>query len=226
MRRRSPPRCSRPSALASRARRRSRSTSCRSGGRFTLGPFDVEFVVGRPFDPGIERAHHPHPARHGAAHRRLEDRPDAGHRRRRPTRPSCGRSATRACSRWSAIPPMRSAKAARRRRPTWPRRSPSWSPARAGASRSPPSPPTSRASARPRSPPRAAEREVVVVGRAMERVVQVARETGYLDGIQDFRGADAYGYLPRRQGAGAVHRQPGRAARRARPHRRGRSIRT
>src|ERR1700761_3530214 len=34
---------------------------------------------------------------------------------------------------------------------------------------------------------RLAEREVVVVGRAMERVVQVARETGYLDDVQDFR---------------------------------------
>ena len=43
---------------------------------------------------------------------------------------------------------------------------------------------------------RAAEREVVVVGRAMERVVQVARETGYLDGVQDFREMQAYGYLP------------------------------
>jgi ribonuclease J len=43
---------------------------------------------------------------------------------------------------------------------------------------------------------RAAEREVVVVGRAMERVVQVARETGYLDGIQEFRGVESYGYLP------------------------------
>ncbi len=43
---------------------------------------------------------------------------------------------------------------------------------------------------------RAAEREVVVVGRAMERVAQVARETGYLQGVQDFRGAESYGYLP------------------------------
>jgi ribonuclease J len=43
---------------------------------------------------------------------------------------------------------------------------------------------------------RAAGREVVVVGRAMERVVQVARETGYLDGIQEFRGPDVYGHLP------------------------------
>ena len=43
---------------------------------------------------------------------------------------------------------------------------------------------------------RACGREVVLVGRAMERIVQVARETGYLEGIQDFRGADTYGYLP------------------------------
>jgi ribonuclease J len=43
---------------------------------------------------------------------------------------------------------------------------------------------------------RAAGREVVLVGRAMERVAQVARETGYLDGVQDFRGVETYGYLP------------------------------
>jgi ribonuclease J len=43
---------------------------------------------------------------------------------------------------------------------------------------------------------RACGREVVVVGRAMDRIVQVARETGYLDGVQEFRGTDTYGYLP------------------------------
>jgi ribonuclease J len=43
---------------------------------------------------------------------------------------------------------------------------------------------------------RACDREVVVVGRAMDRIVQVARETGYLDGVQEFRGTDTYGYLP------------------------------
>ena len=43
---------------------------------------------------------------------------------------------------------------------------------------------------------KAADREVVVVGRAMERVVQVARETGYLDGVQSFRSADYYGHFP------------------------------
>jgi ribonuclease J len=43
---------------------------------------------------------------------------------------------------------------------------------------------------------RAADREVVVVGRAMDRVIQVARETGYLDGVQAFRGPDIFGHLP------------------------------
>jgi ribonuclease J len=42
----------------------------------------------------------------------------------------------------------------------------------------------------------AADREVVVVGRAMDRVVQVARETGYLDGVQNFRSPDLYGHFP------------------------------
>src|SRR3974390_2412134 len=43
---------------------------------------------------------------------------------------------------------------------------------------------------------RAADRDVVGVGRAMDRVTQIARETGYFDGVQDFRPMEAYGYLP------------------------------
>ncbi|MGL9617328.1 ribonuclease J [Bradyrhizobium sp. U531] len=43
---------------------------------------------------------------------------------------------------------------------------------------------------------KAADREVVVVGRAMERVVQVARECGFLDGVQNFRSPEVYGHLP------------------------------
>jgi ribonuclease J len=45
----------------------------------------------------------------------------------------------------------------------------------------------------------AAEREVVVVGRAMDRIIQVARETGYMEGVQDLRSVDAYGWLPPRK---------------------------
>jgi ribonuclease J len=37
---------------------------------------------------------------------------------------------------------------------------------------------------------------VVLVGRAMERIVQVARETGYLEDMPEFRGPSVYGYLP------------------------------
>jgi ribonuclease J len=44
---------------------------------------------------------------------------------------------------------------------------------------------------------REAGREVVVAGRAMDRVVEVARECGYLDDLPEFRRADAFGYFPR-----------------------------
>ncbi len=43
----------------------------------------------------------------------------------------------------------------------------------------------------------AAGRSVVLVGRAMERVVAVARECGYLDGVPEFLGVDAFAHLPR-----------------------------
>jgi ribonuclease J len=43
----------------------------------------------------------------------------------------------------------------------------------------------------------AAGREVVLVGRAMDRVVTIARELGYLDGLPPFRSPDAAGRLPR-----------------------------
>jgi ribonuclease J len=40
-------------------------------------------------------------------------------------------------------------------------------------------------------------REVVVVGRAMDRVVDVAKECGYLDGLPEFRSTENFGYMPR-----------------------------
>ena len=40
-------------------------------------------------------------------------------------------------------------------------------------------------------------REVVVVGRAMDRAIEVAAECRYLDGLPEFRRPDVYGYLPR-----------------------------
>lgn len=43
----------------------------------------------------------------------------------------------------------------------------------------------------------AAGREVVVAGRAMERIVNIAREMRMLDGVPPFHSMDAYGALPR-----------------------------
>lgn len=40
-------------------------------------------------------------------------------------------------------------------------------------------------------------REVIAVGRAMDRVIDVARECGYLDGLPEFRGAESFGHIPR-----------------------------
>jgi ribonuclease J len=45
----------------------------------------------------------------------------------------------------------------------------------------------------------AAGREVVVIGRAMDRIVQVSRETGYFDGLPELKSAEAYAYLPPRK---------------------------
>ncbi|MEZ0170570.1 ribonuclease J [Microvirga sp. TS319] len=44
---------------------------------------------------------------------------------------------------------------------------------------------------------RECDREVVVVGRAMDRVVEVAKECGYLDNLPEFRSAENFGYMPR-----------------------------
>ena len=41
-----------------------------------------------------------------------------------------------------------------------------------------------------------AERDVVVMGRSMQRTIEVSRELGYLDDLPAFLSEDAYGYLP------------------------------
>ena len=93
------------------------------------------------------------------------------------------------------------------------------------ASRSPPSRRTWRGMRAVAEAAAACDREVVLVGRSMERIAQVARETGYLDGIRDFRSVEVYGHLPPDKVVRALHRQPGRAARRALAHRRRRPSR-
>ena len=68
---------------------------------------------------------------------------------------------------------------------------------------------------------RAAGRELVLVGRAMDRIVRIARETGYFDRYAGYPRHRRLRLSAAGQGGGAVHRQPGRAARRAGAHRRG-----
>lgn len=43
----------------------------------------------------------------------------------------------------------------------------------------------------------ACDRQVVVIGRGMDRVIDVATECGYLEGLPPFRGPETFGYLPR-----------------------------
>ncbi|WP_306028879.1 ribonuclease J [Stappia sp. MMSF_3263] len=43
---------------------------------------------------------------------------------------------------------------------------------------------------------KAADRDVVVMGRSMHRAIEVSRELGYLDDLPAFLSEDAYGYLP------------------------------
>ena len=43
---------------------------------------------------------------------------------------------------------------------------------------------------------RRADRQVVAIGRSMRRIIDVARETGLLEGVADFLDDQAYGYLP------------------------------
>jgi len=44
---------------------------------------------------------------------------------------------------------------------------------------------------------KAADRDVVVVGRSMHRVIEVSSELGFLEGLPMFHEEEAYGYLPR-----------------------------
>ena len=98
--------------------------SCRSASRFTVGPFDIELVSMAHSIPEsnalIIRTRHGTVLHTGDW--KIDPTPVIGADRRDT---SCARSATRAASRSSAIPPMRCARAARRRKPMSPRPSPS-----------------------------------------------------------------------------------------------------
>ena len=178
--------------------------------------------LGGAFDPGIERADHPHAARHCAAHRRLEARSDADHRRRRPMRRSCARSGDEGClaligDSTNAVREGRSPSEADVARTL------------ARADRTAPRPRRghdlrlqcgahARGRGGRRAPPAA---KWSWSGARWTASAQVARETGYLDGMHGFPRRRCLRLSAARQGGGALHRQPGRAARGARAHRRG-----
>jgi ribonuclease J len=66
----------------------------------------------------------------------------------------------------------------------------------------------------------AAGRELFVVGRSMRRMIEAAREVGYLKNMPPIRDERDAGLDPARQGALPAHRQPGRGQERALPGRR------
>ena len=165
-----------------------------SGGRI-VSDRSTSIHPGCTLDPGIACAGDPHRGRHRAAHRRLEDRSDPDH--------------------WPTDRRAAVARTGRRRRAGTGRRFHQRGPGRPLPSEAEVADTIAKLvkAAKGRvavttfasnvarlkavaDAAKAADRELVVVGRAMERVVQVARETGYLEGVQSFRGADLYGHFP------------------------------
>ncbi len=65
---------------------------------------------------------------------------------------------------------------------------------------------------------RAADRQVVASGRSMWRMIQVATECGYLDGLPPFQDQNAFSHLPREEGRPSLHWQSGRGPCRACPY--------
>ena len=116
-RRASPSASSRRAGSPSPARRRSR---CTRSSPAVASPRAVRHRVraGRPLDPGIERARHPHAARRSSCIRATGSSTTRRMSAAPRTSPGSARSATRACWRSSAIPPTSSATAAARARAT------------------------------------------------------------------------------------------------------------
>ena len=101
-------------------------TIVKLGSRFKVGPFDIELAPWRIRSRNRTRSS-------SARRTAMCCTPATGRSIRRrswatsPTKRSCARSARKAVWRWSGIPPMPCARAARLRKPMSPRPSPSWS---------------------------------------------------------------------------------------------------
>ena len=90
--------CSRTSSRRPARRSIAVQHRCTPGARFDARPFDIEFVAVAHSIPEADALAMRTPLGTRRAHRRLEDRRDAGHRLGRSTRSACARSAPKACS--------------------------------------------------------------------------------------------------------------------------------
>ena len=204
---------------------RSRCKEVPVGGKLTLGPFTLDFIsiTHSILEPNLLAIRTPLGVVAHTGDWKLDPDPllgeetdEAAHRRS---------WATKACWRWSAIPPMRSIRAVpapKRRCATILIKLVGTLKGRVAV--------TAFASnvARLDSVARAAKthgRRIALVGRSMHKMVDAARDTGYLNDFPADAGRGRSRRTAAAQGAVSVHRQPGRAARRAGPHRRGQSSR-
>ncbi len=178
MRRRSRRACWRPRRSPSRRAPKIPVDVYRAGEQFTVGPVRDRGGRRHPLDPRAGFAGDHHAARHGHPYRRLEDRPD-------PTiGPLTDEARFRAIGEEGVLALICDSTNAMREGD-----SPSEQEVAAGLREviarpragwpSPPSPPMSAASARSRKRRATAGREVLLLGRSMKRVVDVATELGY-----------------------------------------------
>ena len=186
----------RRAASASRARPKSRSRSSRRAARVDDRAVRRRVHRRRPFDSRklarSRSARRPGSSSTPATGRSTRRRWSA----RRPTRRACARSATRACSRCLRF----DQRAARGREPVGGRRRATLAELVGKAKGRVVVTTFASNVARLRAAAEAGLRQRpagLVIGRAMERVVAVARECGYLDGLPPFLGPDAFDRLPR-----------------------------
>ena len=226
---RSMPRPSPPLLEAKRPRRKCstdfRSTIMPLGGRVDVGPFDVELITMSPLDPRADVAVITHAARHRPPHRRLEARPRPVDRARRPTRRGCSalgdEGVAGADLRLHQCHAGRRVAVGGRRGGDLAASSSEARQPRRGhhfrlQCRAHPLDRQGRARRRPR---------MVVVGRSLYRVIDVAGEPAISTGLPSSSPRRTFGFIPRDNIVASLHRQPGRAARRHGAHRAARSER-
>ena len=197
-RRASPPACWRRAASASPARRKFPIEIVAQGARVDDRPVRRRIHRRRPFDSRKLRARDPHARRARRPYRRLEDRRDAAASAGRPTRRVCRALGDEGVL---ALDLRFDQCAARGRKPVRGRcRRDARRARRAGAKGRVVVTTFASNVARLRAAAEAGladGTQVMVIGRAMERVIAVARECGYLDGLPPFLGQDHFDRIPR-----------------------------